>query len=299
MPGMVQGVVVQMTTDACWSACGLGFSGAREHHRELHVDRRALDLLVLDLGLGKRGALHHGPHHRLRAAIEQPIHGELRELAGDGRLSVVTHRGVGMIPITLDAEALELLALHVEPVLGVGPAFAAEADDRLRVREVRLGLALGAIVLLLDLPLDGEAMAVPARHVIGILAHHGVRAGDDVFEDLIQPSADMDVAVGVRRPVMQDELRPAHGLLAQAIVKAHFGPALEQLRLALRQAGLHGEVGLRQEQRLTPVALCLRLDRLRRHDRLRRSLRRFGHRLRGLSLHGLLWRGRLLRRRRP
>ena len=46
------------------------------------------------------------------------------------------------------------------------------------VGEVGLGLALGPIILLLDLPFDGEAVAVPARDVIGVLAHHALRAVD-------------------------------------------------------------------------------------------------------------------------
>ena len=59
--------------------------------------------------------------------------------------------------------------------------------------------------------------------------------------------ADMEVAVGVGRAVMQDELGPALALGAQALEQVHVGPALQQLRLLLGQAGAHGEVGLGQE----------------------------------------------------
>src|SRR5262249_61732385 len=99
-------------------------------------------------------------------------------LLGDDRLGIEAHGGIGVIPIALDAEALELLALHVEPMLGVGAALRAEADHRGGVREVGLSLALGAVILLLDLPLDGKAMTVPARHVARILAHHRLASVD-------------------------------------------------------------------------------------------------------------------------
>ena len=88
------------------------------------------DLLIFDLGLGERGLLHHRPHHRLGAAIERAVHGELHQLGGDGGFRVEAHGGVGMVPVALYAQALELGALHVEPMLRVGAAFAAEGDHR-------------------------------------------------------------------------------------------------------------------------------------------------------------------------
>ena len=111
-----------------------------------------------------------------------------------------------MIPVALDAEPLELLALHVEPVLGVGAAFLAERDHRVGIGQVRLLLVLGAVVLLLDLPFDRQAVAVPARHVVGIVAEHLLAARHHVLEDLVERVADVDVAVGVGRAVVQHEL---------------------------------------------------------------------------------------------
>ena len=53
------------------------------------------------------------------------------------------------------------------------------------MRDCVLVLALGAI-LLLDLPFDRQAVAVPARHVVRVVAEHLVRADDDVLQDLVQ-----------------------------------------------------------------------------------------------------------------
>ena len=102
--------------------------------RKLHPHRIAGVILVLDLGFGERGLLHHAPHHRLGAAIERAVRRELHQLARDLRLGRKAHRRVGMIPVALDAEPLELLALHVEPMLGVGAALLAERDHRRRGR---------------------------------------------------------------------------------------------------------------------------------------------------------------------
>ena len=129
--------------------------------RELHDDGRRDLLVILDLGLGERGLLDRGPHHRLRAAIELVRHRKRHDLAGDLGLGRKVHGRVGAVPVALDAEALELLALHVHPARREGAAFAAELDDVDGV----LVLAAGA-VFLLDLPLDRQAVAVPARHVV-------------------------------------------------------------------------------------------------------------------------------------
>jgi Fe-S oxidoreductase len=71
--------------------------------------------------------------------------------------------------------------------------------------------------------------------------------------------ADMDVAVGVGRAVMQHEQLAAGRLLAQALVEVHLLPAGEPISGSLlRQAGAHREFRLRQEKRLGIVELSLR-----------------------------------------
>jgi hypothetical protein len=134
---------------------------AQAHHRKLHPHRIAGEILVLHLRLGECGFLHHRPHHRLGAAIERAVRRELHHLARDLRFRRIGHGAVVVIPVPDAPEAHELLALHVDPVLGKGAAFAAEFDDRHLV----LVAALGA-VFLLDLPFDRQAVAIPAGHVV-------------------------------------------------------------------------------------------------------------------------------------
>ncbi len=186
-----------------------------------------------------------------------------------------------MLPVAGDAEPLELLPLHGEPVLGIGPALPAERDHGGGIGKVRLRLALGAVVLLLDLPLDRQAVAVPAGHVGGIEAEHLLGARHHVLEDLVERVADMDVAVGIGRPVMEHEFRPARARLAQATVEAGFLPLRQDLGLLLGQPGAHGKIGLGQEQK----SRCSR----GRHRAWRLDLAG------GLTWHG--WRNRVRRSR--
>ena len=72
-----------------------------------------------------------------------------------------------MLPIPNDAEPLEFLLLHLDPMLGEDAAFVAELIDRDGI----LIFALGAVIFL-DLPFDRQAMAIPARHIVRVLAEH-------------------------------------------------------------------------------------------------------------------------------
>ncbi len=242
LPGIVQGVVVQI-----------------DDGRVLALDRKGREnrvadvVLVFDLGLGERGLFDHAPHHRLRAAIEQAVGDELEDFAGDLRLGRIAHRRIGMVPVADDAEPLEFLPLHREPVLGIGAALAAERDDGLRIGKVRLGLALGPVEFLLDLPFDRQPVTVPAGNIVGFAPGHLMRADDNVLQRLVERGADVDVAVGVRRPVMQDEFRAAPASFAQRPIEILARPAGQNLRLLLRQTGAHGEIGLRQIERLRIV----------------------------------------------
>ena len=103
-----------------------------------------------------------------------------------------------MVPIAQHAQALELGALQVDPLAGEGAAAGAELGHR----DLVLALALGAD-LLLDLPFDGQAVAVPAGRIVHVVAQGETGADDEVLEDLVQGVADVDGAVGVGRAVMQ------------------------------------------------------------------------------------------------
>ena len=67
--------------------------------------------------------------------------------------------------------------------------------------------------------------------------------------------ADMDVAVGIGRAVMQHEFFAAGGGGAQLLVEAHLLPAGDRFRLLLRQAGAHREFGLGQIKGLGIIEL--------------------------------------------
>ena len=165
--------------------------------------------MILDFGLGERGLFDHRPHHRLGAAIKPAVHHEFADLAEDRGLGMFRHRGVGIGPIADTAEPLELLALHGHPVRRELAAFAPEFEDRHLVL-----IALLGAVIFLDLPFDRQAVAVPAGNIRRVAAEHRLGAHDDILEDFVERGAEMNIAVGIRRPVVKDEFRPTLGAFA-------------------------------------------------------------------------------------
>ena len=203
-------------------------------------------VFVFNFRLGQSGFFNHAPHHGLGAAIEQAVGGEFHDLARDLRFGGKRHCGVGIGPIAGDAKAHEFLALHAKPMGRIGAAFLPERDHRGGIAEIRLWLALRAVIVLLDLPFNRQAVTIPARNVIGILAQHLLAARHDVLEDLVERMPDVNVAVGVGGAVVQHEFGPPGGRRTQLAVKVDLFPARQKLRLLLRQAAAHREIRHRQ-----------------------------------------------------
>ena len=60
--------------------------------------------------------------------------------------------------------------------------------------------------LLGDLLLDRQSVVVPARDIRRAVAFHRLVANDEVLEELVQGVADVNVAVGIRRAVVEYEI---------------------------------------------------------------------------------------------
>ena len=130
---------------------------------ERRINRVARVVVVFDFGFGQRRLLDDAPHDRFGAAVQETVRHELEDLSRDLSFGGIAHGRVRMLPVAHHPQALEFLALHRDPVLGIRPALPPERDDRLRIGHIGLRLAFPAIELFFDFPFDGQAMAVPSR----------------------------------------------------------------------------------------------------------------------------------------
>ena len=204
-------------------------------------------LAVLNLRVRQRSRLRHRPQNRTRRPIQSAVADELAEFAHNLSLGGARHREIRVVPVADDAVTPEALALNVNPLLREGAAETA----KLNRRNVLLGTA-GGSDLLLNLPLDRQTVAVPAGNIIRVGAQSLARAVDDVLENLVQRRADMQLAVRIRRAVMQNILRASARLLALKSEEINLVPESEDLRLLLRKSAAHRKISARQKNRLAP-----------------------------------------------
>ena len=209
----------------------------------------AVVLAVLDLGLSQSGAAVGAPVNGLQALVDVALLCHLTEDLDLAGLKLRLQGQVGVLKVTDDAQTLELVAHDVD-VLG-GELFANLAQ-----------LQLGDVLLLLAdggqrLQLNGQAVGIKAGHIGSLEALHVLVADDDILDDLVQRGAHVDVAVCIRRAVVQNELGLAVVVLDELIVQVVVFPVLEHDRLLFGQACAHLEQRLGQIQRTVVLRLIL------------------------------------------
>jgi hypothetical protein len=202
-------------------------------------------IFVLDFCLRQRGAAVDAPVHRLLAFVHEPFLDEFSKRPCDRRLIPKIHRQVRGVPGAEDAEALELLGHRADVPLRIGAAGAAEFR--------RGHLALLRAELSIYLQLDRQTVTIVADHVRRIVSGHRSRFDHELFEDLVERRAEVDVAAGVRRTIVEHELRRALSGGTDPSVQIHLRPSGERFWLACRQVRLHREAGAGEIQRIFPV----------------------------------------------
>ena len=220
-------------------------AGARRLQRELDVDRRRRVIFVLDFRFGQRRAAVDAPVNRLLAFVDESALHEFSERPRDCRLVPEIHRQIRVRPVAQNPEPLKLLRHRGDEALRVRAARSAEFGHR-HVALLRAQLAI-------DLQLDRQAVAVVARLVRRVEAGHRSRLDDEILEHFVERGAHVDVAVGVRRTVVQNVFLLPFPARLDFSVQIHGGPARERLRLARREVRLHRKMGPRQVDGVFPL----------------------------------------------
>ena len=202
-------------------------------------------IVVLHLGFRQRGPAVNAPVHGLLALVDNVAFDELSECAYDVRLIAESHRQVRLVPLAADAEPLELLRHDSDEALGISAAGAPDVGRR--------HVALLRAELTVDFQLNRQPVAVVARHVGRVEAGHRPRLHDEVFEDLVEGCPEVNLAVGVGRAIVEDELGCTAAPCADLTVQVHRFPSRDGLRFSGLQVGLHRKTCAGQVYRVFPL----------------------------------------------
>ncbi len=206
-----------------------------------HEDRRAAVIFVFDFRFRERRRIVNAPINRLAPAIDVAFLHEFQECAGNRGFVAEAHRQIRIVPLPEDSQPLEIALV----LLDIARSEFAAQLAKLRRRHFAFPAEL-----FFHLRFNRQPVAIPSRHVRRIMPRHTLRLDDQVLQDFVQAGAEMNFARGIRRPVVQHKQRQSFASLQNALVNVRRVPGFQLFRLVLRKAGLHGEICLRQVQRL-------------------------------------------------
>ena len=123
---------------------------------------------------------------------------------------------VGFVPISQNSHASEAGFLQFNLAFSVFAAFFPEGRG--------IDLVADFADLFLHLVFDGQPVAVPTRNVRGTKARHQTRFDHDVFQNLVDRVAHVEITIGVGRSIVENPQRAVRGFLLNLMVKACFFP---------------------------------------------------------------------------
>ena len=97
---------------------------------------------------------------------------------------------------------------------------------------------------------DRQSVTIPAGNKRRAFAKHRLRFDHEIFENLVERGPHVDIAVGKRRAVVQDEQFSILARLLDLSVKPRCLPRLQHFRLARGQVRLHRKIRAWQVERL-------------------------------------------------
>ena len=84
-------------------------------------------------------------------------------------------------------------------------------------------------------------MTIPAGNIRGIKTREAARLDDDVFQNFIDGMTDMNVAVGIGRPIVQDELGTSCGSFPDSVINLFVLPLLDPFGFPFGKITSHGK----------------------------------------------------------
>ena len=180
--------------------------------------------------------------HWFEAAVDKTALDHAFEGADLVGLVLEVHGAVRVVPLTEHAQAFEVGHLDGYLLGGESTAFGLHFVARQVATE-----------FFLDRVFDRQAMAVPSRYVLRVKTFELALLDDHVLQDFVDRVPHVDLAVGIRRAVVQDELGFAFARISQLLVDALVVPLPGPAGFALGQVAAHRKRGFRQIEGVTVI----------------------------------------------
>ncbi len=212
-------------------------------HCERNIDGGRRSFLILHFCFRQCGAAIHTPVNRFRTLIQEAGIINFSKLTDDVGFKREIHGAVRVAPISQHAQSDEILLLTFDLLVRIGATQFAKP----------LGIEILSMSLF-HLQLNRQPMAVPARNVGCIEARQRLRFNNNILKNLVYRMANVNVAVGVWRAIMKDELWPSYAYLPNSPVALVLLPGFYPTGFALGQVPSHGEGRIRKIQCLFVVS---------------------------------------------
>ena len=208
-------------------------------HRVFDIDGRRLSVLVFDLCFGQCRLAVGAPVNGLLALVDVALVRHFAENFQFLRFQMRIEGDIAMCEIADNAHTDEVFLLDLDPFLRVSETLLAEFQ-RGHVRAIFAGVLEYGVF-------DRQAMGIPARYIDGFIASHMVVSDDDILQCLIQRMTDVDLAVCIRRAIVQYEGRCAFlfSLFDSLFIQMILLPEFYEARFLFRKVAAHREFSFR------------------------------------------------------
>ena len=200
-----------------------------------NIQSLRLFVRILNFEFGQRGSAIEAPVHRLQTSVHKPSFDHAFERTDLLSLILEVHRAVRMVPFTQYPQPLEVCHLDAD-LLGRESA------------ALCLHLVAGQIAakLLLNSVFYRQTVAIPTGDIPCVEPFKLTLLDDHVLKYFVYGMAHVDLTIGVRWAVVQDELWSIRPRIAKRFIYAFFVPVLGPAGLSLWQVAAHRERGLWQ-----------------------------------------------------
>ena len=163
--------------------------------REFDINGRRLLVCIFNFRFRQCGFAMGAPVNRFQSFINVTLVGHGAKYANLLRFKRMLQGQIGMIPVAQHAQPFEFFPLDIHKLMGVGITFCPQIQRRHAVTVHTHSVETGMF--------NRHAVRIPAGNIRSIIALGIFIFNDDIFQYFIQRMPHMDMAVGIRRSVME------------------------------------------------------------------------------------------------